>query len=320
MAMFVEQQQIGVDVSKAELVVCRSEAAGMQILANEKLAIRRWLHSLPGTAHIAVEATNTFHLCLVEQAHALGHVVYVVDGYRLSRYRDSIGGRAKTDRTDAQLLLRYLQHEQQLLRVWAPPPAGYVALHRLIHRRATLVQARVQLRQSLASLPELRGAVDDLLKRLQRLEQAMTRRIAQLCLQAGRQADVARCQAIEGVGPITAAALANTYTRGAFRSSDAFIAFMGLDVRVRDSGTHKGKRRLTKQGDPELRRLLHNAAMAACRSPRWQPFYQRYLARGLKPTQALVILARKLARVAFALMKNQSDYRSLTSQTSCGQT
>ena len=39
---------------------------------------------------------------------------------------------------------------------------------------------------------------------------------------------------------------------------------MGLDVRVRDSGTFRGRRKLTKKGDPEVRRLLYNAAMAAC--------------------------------------------------------
>jgi hypothetical protein len=49
--------------------------------------------------------------------------------------------------------------------------------------------------------------------------------------------------------------------------------------------------------------------MAACRSATWKPFYEGYLARGFKKTQALVILARKLARVAFALMKNQSEYQ-----------
>lgn len=44
-------------------------------------------------------------------------------------------------------------------------------------------------------------------------------------------------------------------------------------------------------------------------SPVCKPYYQSYLTRGLKGTQALVILARKLARVMFALMKNQSEYR-----------
>ena len=38
--------------------------------------------------------------------------------------------------------------------------------------------------------------------------------------------------------------------------------------------------------------------------------YQGYLDSGLAKTQALVILARKLVRIAFALMKNRSDYVS----------
>ena len=80
-------------------------------------------------------------------------------------------------------------------------------------------------------------------------------------------------------------------------------------MRVRDSGKQRGRRKLTKKGDPEVRRLLHNAAMAASRQPAWNATYQRYRARGLKTTQALVILARKLARIAFSLMKNRAEYR-----------
>ena len=66
-----------------------------------------------------------------------------------------------------------------------------------------------------------------------------------------------------------------------------------------------------------LPRLLHNAAMAARRSPVWAPVYERYRQRGLASTQVLVILARKLARIAFALMKNQSQYHSPLTAGSC---
>lgn len=315
MAMQTTPVLIGVDVSKAELAICTAEAA--HTVANEAGAIRRWLQGLGGQAHLAVEATNTFHLNLVEQAYARGHVVYVVDGYRLSRYREGVGGRAKTDRSDAGLLLRYLQRERADLRPWTPPPRGYARLHRLLHRRATLVQARTTLRQSLASLPEFKAHLNGLLQRLQRLDQLLCRRIGELLRQSGSWADAQRCQAIEGVGPITAAALANTFRRGAFRNSDAFIAFIGLDVRVRDSGLQHGRRRLTKQGDPEIRRLLYTAAMAAARSARWRPFYQRYRQRGLQPTQAFVILARKIARVAFALMKQQALYNPNLNPRAC---
>ncbi|WP_026333060.1 IS110 family transposase, partial [Thioalkalivibrio sp. ALgr5] len=107
------------------------------------------------------------------------------------------------------------------------------------------------------------------------------------------------------------------FQRGAFRNSDAFVAFLGLDVRIRDSGTKRGQRKLTKQGDPELRRLLYLAAMQAKSTPAWSDYYQRCLDRGLATTQALNALARKLARVAFALMNNQTDYQP---KTPCGET
>ena len=60
-----------------------------------------------------------------------------------------------------------------------------------------------------------------------------------------------------------ATALTALFHRERFSKSDAFIAFtafMGLDVRVRESGHFKGKRKLTKKGSPEMRRLLFNAA------------------------------------------------------------
>lgn len=309
MAMRVQPLRIGVDVSKAELVICERRDQALRRIQNERSAIRAWLDGLGAPARIAVEATNTFHVLLVEEAHRRGHTVYVIDGYRLNRYRESIGGRAKTDDSDAALLARYLAHEETELRPWTPPPKGYVCLQRLLHRRATVVHTRVVLQQSLRELPELKREAKAALRQLNRLDLLLQRRLHQALERHGWMDHSRRCQAIEGIGPITSAALVMAFHRGEFRNSDAFIAFLGLDVRVRDSGTMRGRRKLTKKGDPELRRLLYLAAMQASRTKTWKPFYQRYLARGLTKIQALVILARKLARIAFALLKNQTAYQ-----------
>ena len=310
MAMSVQPHLVGADVSKAELVICQHPDSPLVVLDNEPKAIGGWLRSL-GDAPLclAVEATNTYHLELVDQAHRLGHAVYVIDGFRLNRYRQSIGGRAKTDASDARLLWRYLDRERADLRPWTPPSKGYRSLQQLLRRRAVLVRAKVALEQSLKGLPELKSAAAGLRRQFARLDTLLQRRMQQVVRQQQWAEDVDRCQGIEGIGPVTSMALTMAYQRGSFRSSDAFIAFLGLDVRVRDSGTCRGKRKLTKQGDPELRRLLYLAAMRACRTPSWQGFYQRHLDRGLSKIQALVVLSRKLARVAFALLKNQSTYQ-----------
>ena len=96
--------------------------------------------------------------------------------------------------------------------------------------------------------------------------------------------------------------------RGAFSNSDAFIAFLGLDVRVRESGKFRGRRKLTKRGESELRRLLYCAAQPARSYWLFERYYQSQLNKGLSKTAAKVILSRKLARIAYTLMTNQESF------------
>ena len=169
---------------------------------------------------------------------------------------------------------------------------------------------RVALNQSWAGEPLLKASSKSISACLDRHEALIEKRILAAVTEAGVLHQVRRCQAVEGIGFLTAVALTMAFQRGEFESADAYIAFLGMDLRVSDSGQMNGRRSLSKKGDSEIRRLLHNAASAGIRSEAWKPLYEGYLARGLKTTQVLVIIARKLARIAFSLMKNQSEYQS----------
>lgn len=309
MTILSSQTVVGVDIAKAEVVVYRSDRPTTDTIKNDRTALKRWLKTLPAQSAIAVEATNIYHLDTVELAHAMGHQVYVVDAYRVSNYRRGIGQRAKNDPCDARLLARYLTNEQDGLRIWSPPPKAYTSLKSLLHRRATLIQNHAGLMLSWANEPLLKKVQAAQQKAFKQADQAIQKLLRKVSKEAGIEDNIDRCKAIEGVGELTATGLATTFMRGDFANGDAFIAFLGMDLTVDDSGKKNGPRYLTKKGDPEVRRLAYNAAMAACRSAKWKPFYEAYLARGFSKTQALVALARKLCRVAFALMKNQSEYR-----------
>jgi transposase len=309
MTILTSPTVVGVDVAKAEIVVYREDLKAIQFINNDRAAIGRWLKSLPAQSSIALEATSLYHLDTAELAHGMGHRVYVVDPYRVSHYRESIGQRAKTDPCDARLLARYLTSEQDRLRIWSPPPKLYTVLKSLLNKRAELMKARVSIMLSWSSEPLLKDLLAQQLEHFKQGDQAIQKLLREISQEAGITENIRRCKAIEGIGELTATGLATTFMRGQFASADAFIAFLGMDLRPKDSGKKHSPRHLSKKGDGELRRLAHNAAMAACRSPVWKPFYESYLARGLARTQALVILARKLCRVAFALMKNQSEYQ-----------
>lgn len=312
MAMEVSQFVIGIDVAKAELVVYFQDSGDQTVLSNTKPDIKKWLKQQPPNTALCVEATNIFHLDVVEMAHEKGFKVYIVDGYQLSNYRKGVGGRVKTDASDAALLARYLDREGKELRPWTPPPVVYGKLQSLLRRRAALVAARTALTQSWGNETLLKAAFKTFAKQMERLDLLVQKKLKDLLRDAGLLEQVARCQAIEGIGFLTATALVMAFTRGEFKNSDAYIAFLGMDLRVSDSGQKAGRRCLTKRGCSEIRRLLHNAAMSASRSTAWKETYEHYLNKGKATTEALVILSRKLARVAFSLMKNQGEYVTKT--------
>ena len=304
--MQVARSNVGIDVAKAELVI---HFQGQTFtIENTPKAIKHWLKSLPCSCEIAIEATGTYHMAVIELAHAKGHHIYVIDASRLSSYRKGTGGRAKTDASDAQLLARHLQREKEDLRRWSPPPKAYRTLQTLLRRRAALIKARTMIQQSLGGEKILKASLKKLISQINSLDTLIQKHLRDTVREAGLSDQVQRCKALEGVGDLTAYALVMAFLRGDFRNSDAFVAFLGMDVHVKDSGTRTGKRKLTKKGDSETRRLLYCAAMAARKSARWASVYQGYLDRGLAKTQALVILARKLVRIAFALMKNRTSY------------
>lgn len=113
---------------------------------------------------------------------------------------------------------------------------------------------------------------------------------------------------IPGFGVLSSTCLGHSFTRVPYSNSDAVVAQAGLDPRPHDSGKKQGRRRLSKRGPAEERRLLFNCAMSACKTKQWRPYYQAQRAKGLCSTAALNILARKMLRVAFALYKQHQAF------------
>ena len=295
----------GVDVSKAKLVTVRYGAQTLVEVDNRAEPIAAWLAGLPKGAVIAMEATGIYHRLLAYLAHAAHMRVSVLNPQTLKHYAQAINQRAKTDRCDAQLIARYAVHEQAKLRYWQPPPRAANRLSQLLERRHTVVGVRQTLAQSLSGLPMLKAARQSLLasleRTLQRLDILIRHETQRL---PGAAALYERLQGIVGIGPVVAAQLVAMFSTLSFARASAFIAYTGLDPRPNDSGDHRGRRSLSKHGPPLLRCLLYNAGMAAANSRVFKPIYKQLRERGLQTTEAIVILARKLARIAFAIYKS----------------
>jgi len=306
MAMLVSEITLGIDVSKDELVICVWETGEITHLVNDQASIQSWLDAQHGTLRVAIEPTSSYHLAFVEQAHAMRLSVYPVNPRQLAHYREAINVRNKTDPQDAWLLARYLAHEAASLRPIRPLSARAQQLWSLLKRRAVLVEARKQLDQSLRDISLPRKALFSEIRRvINRIDQRMKKLLKQL----GWQDDYRRCLTIPGIGVLNAIALVSVFHRGTFATADAFVAFIGFDVRLRESGRFKGQRKLTKRGEAEVRRLLWCAAQPARSYRPFDRYYQQQLEKGLSKIAAKVILARKITRIAFALLSKQQSFK-----------
>lgn len=299
----------GVDVSKAKLVIGEYEGGALLSIANEASAIAGWLDSIAPGSIVAMEATGVYHQQLAALAYAARMQVFVLNPRALKHYAEAIGQRGKTDPVDTRMIARYAMHEQGKLIAWQPPTAAADKLGQLLQRRERLVHASQALAQSLAGVPALQAQRQELLASLKRMIKNVELLIRHELAQSPPLAELhKRLCTIVGVGFVVAAQLVAALTRLTFTRVDSFIAYTGLDPRPDDSGTRRGRRRLSKRGPRLLRCLLYNAGMAAAHSKLFKPLYAALRSRGLQSTEAIVIVARKLARIAYCLYRSGATF------------
>jgi transposase len=165
-------------------------------------------------------------------------------------------------------------------------------------------------------LPHLaRRAVQDLYAHVRELDARIERYDRELEQQARQSERAQRLMKIRGVGPLSALAIVATVGDARdFRSGRQFAAWLGLTPRQHSSG---GKNRLggiTKRGDRYLRTLfvlgarsvLQTAARHTDRMSRWVLNIEQR--RGYQ--RALVAIANKNARIAWALLSKNQELRS----------
>jgi transposase len=115
---------------------------------------------------------------------------------------------------------------------------------------------------------------------------------------------------VPGLGPTwTATIRAELGDVSRFTRVDQVVAYAGLEPRTHESGRYTGQRRLSKRGPGALRHALYMATLVAVRfRPEWRARYQRLLDRGRAKKEALTILARKLLKVVYHLLRTGASY------------
>jgi transposase len=243
----------------------------------------------------------------------------------------------KTDRQDAQLLLRLLL-EDRFPRIWVPSWENR-DLRQLLWHRHRLVQMRTRIMNQLhvvalnegvrrkkalwrpAGRAELESLVlarwasqrrQDLLELLDQLTpkiQELTRALEQ---EVEKRPVTQQLMKHPGVGPLTAMAFELVIgTPERFDCGKQIASYVGLVPSEESSGDRRRLGHISKQGNSLLRFLLVEAAQVTVRSdPEWRSrFFHLAMRRGRKI--AKVAMARKLAVRLYWMWRKGWDYEQL---------
>jgi transposase len=308
---------LGIDVSKHQLVCSLFDPATHQChwektVLNTPEGVSQLLSLTPAAAPWVLEPTGRYSLGVAQQARTAGRTVLLAPPKKAKAYLASLQSRAKTDSLDSRglALFALTRPRSEPLRPYPIRSESVERLSQLLAARRQIVAALASLQQQLVELPHAAAPLKEAIAALQEQRKELDRQIARLTQDDAGFPETRRLQAVPGIGPVTAATLLTQLKERHFPDSDAFVAFIGLDVRVLASGPRRGELGITKQGDAELRRLLYLCAQATlcCKDAPFKAQYDRELKKGLAKTAALCAVARKLARVCWAIVHYGMEY------------
>src|ERR1700692_3300840 len=240
----------------------------------------------------------------------------------------------KTDRQDAQLILR-LMLEDRFPKIWVSSWENR-DLRQLLWHRHRLVQARTRIMNQLQAValneglrckkrlwrdagreqlesfglaPWASRRREDLLQLLDRLNPTIANLTQVIEQEVEKCPEARRLQTHPGVGALTALAFVLIIGRAErFQCGKQIAAYLGLVPLEDSSGNRRRLGHITKQGSSMLRFLLVEAAQVTARSiPEWRSkYFHLAMRRGRKI--AKVAMARRLAIALYWMWRKGWNY------------
>jgi transposase len=327
---------IALDVHRDFCEVAIKDESGLRLAGKVKTSVAElelFAQSLAPDDQVALEATGSAQAIAKILAPHVERVLIA----NTRKLRAITASKVKTDKVDASTLCELLA-AGFLPAVWSPDEPTR-ALRRRLQRRAVLVRSRTRAknechavlarnlkgkppmsdvfgrkgRQWLAALElsaDERETVECCLREVDFLDSEIALIERELAREALSSAEIRRLMTVPGVSLVSAATfVAVVGDTKRFSSAKKLVSYVGLDPKVRQSGEAPARHgRISKQGSPETRHMLCEAAWVLIRTPGpLRAFYERVRAR--RGAQiALVATARKLSVLFWHLLTREEDY------------
>lgn len=265
--------------------------------------------------HACLESTGGYSEALATVLFDDGHIVSIVNPTRVKAFGKTEMVRTKTDKVDAGLIARFCQlHEPS---PWSPLPLKVRQIQALSRRLDSLIDMRAQEQNRLEapdnvapvkiSLRESIAWLDEQIKEIERQLQQLIKDDPDF----RNKRDL--LLSIDGIGKRTADRILGEMPNIAeFRNAKAVAAYVGLSPREWQSGTLRGRTRISKMGNSRIRKALYWPAISAMKyNATIRCFAERLLAAGKSSMLVIVAVMRKLICLAYAVVRSGRPFISV---------
>jgi len=316
---------IGIDVSKATLDVflyCKQLHAQFD---NNKLGFRKmikWIkqqsQSKDDEILFAFEHTGLYSLNLSLFLDEHQYAFTIISGLELKRSRGI--KRGKNDKIDAKEIAGYAYEKKDRIRLYQMPSETILKLKRLTSYRERLVRDRAAFKNRLKGYKTFLDSAErsQLIDSNKRMINALTEEIKtieselyslikkdQKLLRQFKLINTVKC-----VGPQTALMmiiLTDGFTR--FETWRKFSSYAGIAPFPNESGTYKGKARISQLANKRIKTLLSCCANCAIQySPEMRIYFTARTGEGKNEMSTLNIIRNKLLSRIFAVVRRGTPY------------
>lgn len=301
---------VGIDISKKTFDVALPGKDGYvsKQYTNDAKGFKQLVGVLAAESHCVMEASGPYYLRLATYLHMQGVRVSVVNPLVIKRFSQMRLIRTKTDKADAKMIAQYGKAEDPGL--WNPQEQYIMELQQLEalleqygRQHTALLNQMEAFTQSGIKSTTVNHSLKQMLKQLEKQSSRVEQQMDDIVNKHHKEL-ISQLLTIPGIGRKTATVL--IIISGGFKkfsSSKQLSSYIGLCPRIVESGTSvKGKGKICKLGMGRMRRLLYMCTWSAIQfNEPCKQLYERLLAKGKPKMVALIAVANKLLRQAFAV-------------------
>lgn len=315
---------VGIDVAKASLSICVHFTNGDErVLTIRNTDTDISIKLLPLLKNcdgkIVMESTGHYHWLSALRLYEGGYIVYVVNPLLASQYTTKSIRKVKSDPADARGLARMARIADNLPQPFTSTKKS-LWMRKKLGLLASLSKQVQALRASIASVREAQKiidseespVIDDLEKSLCSLKKTMEKLEKECVTQSKKDQEVKKqidlLTSIPGISEFAATLALHWFDKDK-GNARSWIAYAGSDISVRESGTWRGKCKLTKRGNAYLRKRLFGCAWGAyMNNEHFKRYYDELRRSGKSHVESLLIIMRKLIRIMYMILETRQSY------------